>query len=449
MQGMANAEGIQQMPQTASAEGTQQMPEIGITEGTSPMSERIIVVGGGAAGMMAAVAAAQQKGTVLLLERNEKLGKKLYLTGKGRCNVTNACDTQDFFSQILRNAKFMYSAIYTFDNFRVMDFFEQNGVPLKTERGGRVFPVSDHSSDIIRTLARALERLGVQVRLHTRVASIQKKDGRFLVKDDFSGTYSAAKVILATGGLSYPSTGSTGDGYLFAKHFGHTMVRQQPSLTAMYTKEDDIPKLQGLSLKNVRASIRDGQKTLFDEFGELLFTHFGVSGPLMLRASAVINDRLFQSPLSLSIDLKPALTDEQLDQRLLRDFKEAGRKQFKHALDRLLPAKLIPVIIARSGISPEKKVHEVTKEERKQLLGQCKDFRATLTGVRDFGEAIITRGGVCVKEVNPSTMESKLEEGLYFAGELLDVDAMTGGYNLQVAWSGGYLAGISAASKRQ
>ena len=413
------------------------------------MPEKIIVVGGGAAGMMAAVAAAQQKADVLLLEQNEKLGKKLYLTGKGRCNVTNACDTQELFGQILRNAKFMYSAIYTYDNFRVMDFFEQNGVPLKTERGGRVFPVSDHSSDIIRGLAQALKRLGVEVRLHTKTASIQKENGRFTVTDTGGKSYSAAKVILATGGRSYPSTGSTGDGYRFAARFGHTVIGQQPSLAAMYAKEDDIPALQGLSLKNVRACISDGKKTLFDECGELLFTHFGVSGPLMLRASAAAGDRLSKGPLTLSIDLNPALTDEQLDQRLLRDFQQVSRRQFKHALDQLLPAKLIPVVLARSGIRPEKKVLEVTKEERKQLLRLLKCFQATLTGLRDFNEAIITRGGVCVKEVNPSTMESRLEEGLYFAGEMLDVDAMTGGYNLQVAWSSGYLAGISAAQSLQ
>ncbi len=411
------------------------------------MAEKIIVVGGGAAGMMAAVAAAQQHADVLLLERNEKLGKKLYLTGKGRCNVTNACDTQDLFGQILRNAKFMYSAIYTYDNFRVMDFFEQNGVPLKTERGGRVFPVSDHSSDVIRGLAQALKRLGVTVRLHTRIASIQKEQGRFVVTDTDGRTVTAAKVILATGGLSYPSTGSDGDGYRFAEHFGHTLIRQKPSLAAMYVKEDDIPALQGLSLKNIRTRVSDGKKTLFDECGELLFTHFGVSGPLILRASAVVNDRLSKGPLTLSMDLKPALTDEQLDQRLLRDFAQVSRKQFKHALDQLLPAKMIPVVLARSGVCPEKKTLEVTKEERKHLLWLLKNFQATLTGMRDMKEAIITRGGVCVKEVNPSTMESKLVEGLYFAGEMLDVDAMTGGYNLQIAWSSGYLAGISAAAQ--
>ena len=409
------------------------------------MSEQIIVAGGGPAGMMAAIAAAAQGSRVLLLERNEKTGKKLYITGKGRCNVTNACQTDEIFSQIVRNAKLMYSAIYTYDNFRVMDFFEQNRTPLKTERGGRVFPVSDHSSDIIRALAKAMERLGVTVRLHTRIASVVKENGMFSVTDTDGTVYDAAKVILATGGLSYPSTGSTGDGYLFAERFGHTLIPPNPSLTAMYTKESYIPKLQGLALKNVRARISDGRKVLYDDFGELLFTHFGVSGPLMLRASALVQERLQKGPLRLNIDLKPALTEEQLDKRILRDFEQAQNKQFKNTLQHLLPAKMIPVMIELSGIEPEKKVNEITKEERRHLTEQLKNFPAHLTGLRDFNEAIITRGGVSVKEIHPSTMESKLVQGLYFAGELIDADALTGGFNLQIAWSSGYLAGMSAA----
>lgn len=410
------------------------------------MSGQIIVAGGGAAGMMAAAAAAQQGCSVLLLERNEKLGKKLYLTGKGRCNVTNACDTQEIFSKILRNAKFMYSAVYTYDNFQVMDFFEKYRTPLKTERGGRVFPVSDHSSDIIRALERALEQSHVQVRLQTRIASVTKKEENelFEVRDTQGRMYPAAKVILATGGLSYPATGSTGDGYAFAQHFGHTLIQPYPSLTAMYAEEDYIPALQGLTLKNVRARVYDGQKVLYDDFGELLFTHFGVSGPLMLRASAVVNDRLRQGPLRLTIDLKPALTNEQLDQRIVRDFKEAQNRQLKNALSHLLPAKMIPVIIALSGIEPERRVNEITRAERRQLTECLKSFPAQLTGLRDFNEAVITRGGMHVKEIDPSTMESKLTEGLYFAGEMMDVDALTGGYNLQIAWSSGYLAGMSA-----
>ena len=409
----------------------------------------IVVVGGGAAGLMAAAAAAQAGANVLLLERNEKLGKKLYITGKGRCNVTNACDTQDLFGQILRNAKFMYSAIYTFDNFRVMDFFEQNGTPLKTERGGRVFPVSDHASDIIRALSNALERGQVNVRLHTRAASVSKQADGFVVKDTTGASFAADKVILATGGLSYPSTGSTGDGYGFAQHFGHTIQTLNPSLTAMVAKESYIKELQGLSLKNVRARIFDGAKLVYDDFGEMLFTHFGVSGPLMLSASAVVNDCLLSRHLQLFIDLKPALTIEQLDQRILRDFEKFKNKQFKNALGALLPSRLIPVAVALSQVDAERKVHEITKEERKSLLQVLKNFPATLTGFRDFKEAIITRGGVHVKEIDPSTMESKLVKGLYFAGEMLDVDALTGGYNLQAAWSSGYLAGSSAAQERK
>lgn len=409
------------------------------------MSKQVIVVGGGAAGMMAAIAAAGQGCSVLLLERNEKLGKKLYITGKGRCNATNACDTEDIFKQIVRNAKFMYSAIYTFDNFRTMDFFEQLGVPLKTERGGRVFPVSDHASDIIRGLSKALSRHGVTVKLGTRVQSIERAgDGAFTVMDTVHNRYQCKKLILATGGLSYPATGSTGDGYLFAGQFGHAIVSQQPALAPMKALEGYIPSLQGLSLKNVRASIYDGAKLLYDDFGEMMFTHFGVSGPLMLSASSIVNGVLANRHLKLEIDLKPALSEEQLDKRILHDFGEGAKKQFKNALSRLLPAKMIPVVIALSGIPPEKKVHEITKQERKCLLGVLKRFPATLTGVRDFSEAIITRGGIDVKEVNPSTMESKLVQGLFFAGELLDVDALTGGYNLQVAWSSGYLAGLGA-----
>lgn len=411
------------------------------------MSKEIIVAGGGASGMMAAAAAAEHGCSVLLLERNEKLGKKLYITGKGRCNVTNACETADLFKQILRNPKFLYSALYTYDNFRVMDFFENQKVPLKTERGGRVFPVSDHSSDIIRGLENAMRRLGVKVLLNTRIVSIEKAacDGSFCVKDAAGNVFTADHVILATGGLSYPATGSSGDGYAFAKAFGHTVEKQYPALVAMNTQEHYIPKLQGLSLKNVRAVIADGKKVLYDDFGEMMFTHYGVSGPLMLRASSIICGQLQKKPLPLRIDLKPALNREQLDRRILRDFEENSNKRFKNALNRLLPSKLIPVVTDLSGISPEKKVNEITRTERAELLYIIKNFPVTITGLRGFDEAVITRGGINVKEVNPSTMESKIVPGLYFAGELLDVDALTGGYNLQIAWSTGYLAGMSAA----
>lgn len=409
------------------------------------MSKEIIVAGGGAAGMMAAVAAAELGCSVLLLERNEKLGKKLYITGKGRCNVTNACDTKELFEHMIKNPKFMYSAVYTYDNFRVMDFFEKNGVPLKTERGGRVFPVSDHSSDVIRGLERALKRLNVKVKLGTRIASCEKIKDRFQLKDTSGNGYASDKLILATGGLSYPSTGSSGDGYLFAEAFGHTVISQSPGLVAMNTQEDYIPKLQGLSLKNVRAVISDEDKVLYDDFGELMFTHYGVSGPLMQRASSIAGSRLLKKALKLRIDLKPALDRQQLDKRVLRDFEENHNKQFKNALNRLMPSKLIPVVIELSKIFPDKKVNEITKEERARLVDIMKGFPVTLISLRGFDEAVITRGGVNVKEMNPSTMESKLVEGLYFAGELIDVDALTGGFNLQIAWSSGYLAGMSAA----
>lgn len=411
------------------------------------MAEEIIVIGGGAAGMMAAFAAAQCGCRVLLLERNEKLGKKLFITGKGRCNVTNACDAQDFFQYILRNAKFLYSAFYTYDNFRVMDFFEQNGVKLVTERGMRVFPASGHSSDIIHGLTNALKRFDVKIQLNTRIQAIQKKpDGVFQIQDMKGRKYQSRKVILATGGLSYPATGSTGDGYGFARAFGHQIEKQIPGLVAMNVAQPYIRQMQGLSLKNVRARIYDGEKLLYDDFGEMLFTHFGVSGPLMLRASSVVGECLQKKTLALTVDLKPALSREQLDKRILRDFEENHNKQFKNVLNRLLPSKLIPVSIALSKIPSEKPVHEITRSERMQFLEILKCFPATLTGIRDFKEAIITRGGVAVKEMNPSTMESKLIPGLYFAGELIDADALTGGFNLQIAWSTGYLAGFSAAN---
>jgi len=408
----------------------------------------IVVIGGGAAGMMAAAAAADSGCNVLLLERNEKLGRKLYITGKGRCNVTNACDTQELFSNIVRNPKFLYSAVYTFDNFRVMDFFENQGIPLTVERGNRVFPKSGHASDIIRGLNRSLESQKAGICLNTRVTSVQAlKTGGFCILAQDGRQFHARKIILATGGMSYPSTGSTGDGYDMARQFGHGVTDLEPSLVAMYTKEDVIRQLQGLSLKNVRARIYEsgGKKPVFDEFGEMLFTHFGVSGPLMLSASARIHDRLQKAPLCLSIDLKPALDAGQLDRRILRDFEENKNRSLKNSLNRLLPAKLIPAVIEQSGIGPEKKIHDITGQERAALLDSVKGFRATLTGFRGFDEAVVTRGGVTVKEINPSTMESRLVPGLYFAGELIDADALTGGFNLQIAWSTGYLAGLSAA----
>lgn len=396
--------------------------------------------------MFAALGAAEAGHRVTILEQNEKLGKKIYITGKGRCNLTNACDTEEIFAHVPRNAKFLYSAIYTYDNFRVMDFFEANGMPVKTERGNRVFPVSDHSSDVISTLQKALEKAGVEVLLHAKVTEILSKDGKITgVRLKNGEKRTADAIILATGGKSYSSTGSTGDGFVFAEQLGHKIEEPVPSLVPMTVLEDYCMQMQGLSLRNVQAKIREGGKVFFEEFGEMLFTHFGVSGPLMLSASSVVNDRLRKKNLSLTIDLKPALSEEQLDARILRDFEENKNRQFKNSVKGLLPAKMIPVVISLSGIDPEKKINGITKQERKKLVECIKAFPLTLTGLRGFNEAIITRGGVSVKQVDPSTMESKLVKGLYFAGEILDVDAYTGGFNLQIAWSTGYLAGSSIA----
>ena len=405
---------------------------------------RVIVVGGGPAGMFAAIAAAERGHEVVLLEKNEKLGKKLYITGKGRCNITNAGDMDTLFANVMTNPKFLYSAFYDYDNQRVIDFFEENGLATKVERGNRVFPVSDHSSDVIATLQRVLKRTGVMVQLHAEVRQILTGEGAVRgVKLADGSVLEAERVILATGGFSYQTTGSTGDGYRFARELGHTVTQITPSLVPFYVKETCAARMQGLALKNVQVRIRDGKKLLYDEFGEMLFTHFGVSGPLILSASAAIKPGRVEKELAMEIDLKPALTEEQLDARLLREFEEAKNKQFKNAVVHLFPAKMIPVMLEAGAIDPEKKVNEITREERMGFVHLIKAFPLTLCGVRDFNEAIITRGGVSVKEVNPSTMESKLVPGLYFCGELLDLDAMTGGFNLQIAWSTGHLAGES------
>ena len=404
---------------------------------------KVIIIGGGAAGMFAALGAADAGHQVTILEQNEKLGKKIYITGKGRCNLTNACETSEIFENIPRNAKFLYSAIYGYDNFRVIDFFEEHGMPTKTERGNRVFPVSDHSSDVIATLQRTLKNKGVTVRLHTKAEHLEIEEGKVRgVKTSNGTTYPADAVIIATGGYSYQTTGSTGDGYRFAKKSGHTIAPLSPSLVPMTVKEDYCMQMQGLSLKNVEVKIKDGKKVLFEEFGEMLFTHFGVSGPVLLSASSYCAKAIQKGPLTLLIDLKPALSAEQLDDRILRDFEEAKNKQFKNSLNHLLPAKMIPVVIEKSGIHPDKQVNEITRQERQRLVETIKGFSLILTGLRGYKEAIITQGGIAVKEINPSTMESKLVNGLYFAGEVLDLDAVTGGYNLQIAWSTGWAAGM-------
>lgn len=414
--------------------------------------KQIIVIGGGAAGMMAAIGAAKEGAKVTLLEQNEKTGKKIFITGKGRCNLTNACEQEDFFEHVISNGKFLYSAFYQMDNRTVMDFFENAGCRLKVERGERVFPISDHSSDVITALNRQMEKENVKICLHTRVKEILTTEAKMQitgVKLVDGRVLNADAVVVATGGRSYESTGSTGDGYLFAEEAGHTVREIKPALVPFTVKEDWCMELQGLSLKNVSVTLKSGKKKIYEGFGEMLFTHFGVSGPLILSASSYYVKKYYGVPAELSIDLKPALTTEQLDKRLLKDFDENKNRQFKNALDGLFPSKLIPVMIRLSGISPEKRVNEITKEERSVLIQCMKNLSLTVTGTRGFKEAIITQGGVHVKEINPSTMESKLVKGLYFAGEVLDLDAVTGGFNLQIAWSTGYLAGISAAGENQ
>lgn len=406
----------------------------------------VLVIGGGAAGMMAAYTAAKHGQTVRLYEKNEKLGKKIFITGKGRCNLTNGCEVEDLFANVVTNGKFLYSAFYGLTNRDVMELFEEWGCRLKVERGNRVFPVSDKSSDVIAAIAGAIRKAGVEIHLNEEVSSLELRDGR-CVGVRMKGQkrpVEADAVIVATGGLSYPTTGSTGDGYRFAAEAGLAVTECLPALVPFEVLEDDPKELQGLALKNIEATVYNGKKVLYREFGEMLFTHFGVSGPVLLSASSYAAKALKKGTLSLSIDLKPALSGEQLDARILRDFEEAKNKQFKNALNHLYPLKMIPVIIARSGISPEKRVNEITREERQSLVRATKDFRLTLTGLRGYNEAIITQGGVSVKEIDPSTMESKKVPDLYFAGEVLDLDAVTGGFNLQIAWATGYAAGMSA-----
>lgn len=410
--------------------------------------KKVIVIGGGAAGMMAACMAAVEGAHVTLLEKNEKTGKKIYITGKGRCNLTNACQREEFLENVITNPKFLYSAFAQLDNQAVMNFFEKAGCRLKTERGDRVFPVSDHSSDVIAALNGELKKNRVQVMLHTEVSELLLEEGSIkgVLLSDGKKLHADA-VIIATGGRSYESTGSTGDGYRFAKQAGHTIKDLRPSLVPFVVKEEWCKKLQGLSLKNVAVTLKKEKKKIYEGFGEMLFTHFGVSGPLILSASSFYTAKYNGQEALLTIDLKPAMDREQLDKRILRDFEENAGKQFKNALDQLLPAKLIPVMVELSGIDPHKKTSEVTKKERSRLLELFKELKLTVNGCRGYGEAIITGGGVNVKEIDPKTMGSRLVNGLYFAGEVMDVDALTGGFNLQIAWSTGALAGKSAGEK--
>lgn len=402
---------------------------------------KVIVVGGGAAGMMAAIAAGKNGNSVELYEKNEKLGKKLFITGKGRCNVTNAADVETLLNNVVRNRKFLYSAFYGFDNMALCEMIEEAGCKLKTERGDRVFPESDHSSDIIKALEKLLQKYHVSVHLKAEVKSILAENGeaKGIKLSDGKKIFGDA-VIVCTGGYTYPLTGSTGDGYRFAKDTGHTVTEVAPSLVPFETSEKWAKDLMGLSLKNVNLTLISGKKKLYDGFGEMLFTHFGISGPLVLTASCYYDDKKYPD-CKVIIDLKPALSLEQLDKRLIREFEANVNKQFDNALASLLPSKMIPVMVELSGIPADKKIHDITKQERADFAALLKHVEMNITGTRGPEEAIITRGGVSVKEIDPGTMESKSVKGLYFAGEVLDLDAVTGGFNLQIAWSTGYAAG--------
>lgn len=401
---------------------------------------KILIIGGGAAGMAAAAFLGEHEHQVHLFEKNEKLGKKLFITGKGRCNVTNSCDEETFFKSVVSNPKFLYSSFYGFTNRDVIAYFEGLGLPLKEERGGRIFPRSDHSSDVIRALERRMKETDVKIHLGSEARELlieESEDGKTVTGILLSNGEKIIgdKVIVATGGMSYQTTGSTGDGYRFAKEAGHKVTDLRCALVPMETKEEYVTRMQGLALKNVSFTMKDGKKTLYQDFGELLFTHFGISGPLVLTASSYVGKKLEKKELQGYIDLKAALTEEQLDARLLREFEAGINKQFKNVISGMFPSKMFPVILELCSIPPEKKVNEITKGERLAFIHLVKHFPVTVTGLREFREAIITQGGVKTGEINPKTMESKKVKGLYFIGEVLDLDAVTGGFNLQIAWS--------------
>ena len=401
---------------------------------------KTIVIGGGAAGLISAYFSAKKGDETLLIEKNEKVGKKIYITGKGRCNVTNDCEPQDFLNNVVSNARFLSGAIYGFSPRDLMQLLEENGLPLKVERGNRVFPVSDKSSDVIKTLANMCKFAGVQINLNQTVESITAKDGVVTgVKTDL-GDYACDKVIVATGGISYALTGSTGDGYTFAKELGHKIVPPVQALAPIRVKGDYPSALAGLSLKNVAFNVTYQNKLFSSEFGEMLFTHHGVSGPIVLTTTSKIN-RLDKKDMVLSIDFKPALDEKTLDNRLIRELTSSSAKALKNVIDTLLPSSLVPFVIERTGINPDKKAGEVSRLERQQIIRTLKNFTLEFDGFAPFSEAIVTAGGVSVKEVNPKTMESKLVKGLFFAGEVLDVDAYTGGFNLQIAFATGVRAG--------
>lgn len=405
----------------------------------------VIVCGGGAAGMIAAGTAAKTADRVILIEKNDVLGKKLRITGKGRCNITNACDIEDMINMYPVNGKFLYSALYTFTNDNIVELLESYGVKTKVERGGRVFPVSDDARDVVSAMRKYALQSNVKL-IKDEVKSLVIEDGKIKGVKTSGGAYKADSVIMCNGGASYPQTGSDGSGYRMAKKAGHTVISPTPSLVPLCTEEKWCADIMGLSLKNVEVTAFNSKnKKLYSGFGEMLFTHFGVSGPLILSLSAHIKKEVTNG-VTIKIDLKPALSYEQLDSRVLRDFEEQKNKHIINALDALLPKKLIPVIIEISGIEPHKAVCEITREERKRLVDILKGLKLNITGFRPIREAIITSGGIKTSEINSSTMESKLVSGLYFAGEIIDVDGYTGGYNLQVAWSTGYLAGMNAST---
>ena len=401
----------------------------------------IAVIGAGPGGLIAAAEAAKAGASVTLFDKNEKAGKKLYITGKGRCNVTNMRPPGEFLEFVVRNRKYLYGAIYSFSPENTVELIESNGVKTKVERGNRVFPQSDKASDITKALVKNAERYGVNFSYNSEITDITKVDNEFLITSR-NGKIRFDKVIIACGGISYPTTGSTGDGYVFAKKFGHKIVEPRPALVGLTLKES-VKKLQGLSLKNVTATISGGG---IDEsrFGEMLFTSSGVSGPIILSLSSYINRVGNLKDMTLTVDLKPAMTDEELDKRVLNDFNKNINKRFKNSLDELLPKSLIPYIIEVTGISPEKPLNSITKEDRTKLVHTLKNLRFGIASLGSINEAVVTSGGVNVSEVNPKTMESKLVPGVYFAGEVLDVDALTGGFNIQIALSTGYVAGKSA-----
>ena len=414
---------------------------------------KTIIIGGGPAGILAAISAANKGDNVTILEKMEQIGKKIRITGKGRCNITNSADMSEFMKNIPGNARFLYSAFNNFTNQDIINLLNNENVETKVERGGRVFPKSDKANDVLKALTKILEKLKVEILTNSEVVKINVKENRVesvVLKN--KSVIKADKIILATGGKSYPITGSTGDGYKIAENLGHTIITPKPALVPLTCTKEDLKvckDLQGLTLKNVAIKVKANEKTIYEDFGEMLFTHLGISGPIVLSSSSIISryknysELLKENKIKIDIDLKPALDEEKLELRIMRDFEENKNKQYKNSLDKLLPQKLIPIIVEKSGINPEKKVNEITKVERKKLVNTLKQLTLIVDGFRPIEEAIVTAGGINIKEINPKTMESKIIQGLYFAGEIIDVDALTGGFNLQIAYSTGYTAGLN------